>query len=187
MTDKTLYFAYGSNLDLDGMDMRAPNAEPVCAADLHDWQLTFRGVADIEPAPGAIVRGALWWLDPQGVESIDRYEGAPNYYARQTVVVDVPGVLKTEAMTYVMLPNFQLEVGLPSPGYLATIAAGFRAFDLPMEELKQTLFRVEQEHKDQGVRMYRADGPKRMMAVQKVLADNMSPATRRLMELEGAA
>jgi hypothetical protein len=55
-----LYFAYGANLNLQGMRFRCPAARPVSAFLLHDWQLAFSGVATIQPQLGASVPGALW-------------------------------------------------------------------------------------------------------------------------------
>ena len=43
-----LYIAYGSNLNLNQMSMRCPEAMPVGTAMLDGWQLTFRGVATLE-------------------------------------------------------------------------------------------------------------------------------------------
>ncbi len=50
-----IYFAYGSNLNRAEMGIRCPDAEPLVPAELVDWRLTFRGVADIEPAGGRTV------------------------------------------------------------------------------------------------------------------------------------
>ena len=57
------YFAYGSNLNRSEMRVRCPGAKPLTPATLAGWRLTFRGVADIEPAHDAAVPGALWRLD----------------------------------------------------------------------------------------------------------------------------
>ena len=47
-----LYGAYGSNLNLSQMKVRCPNAEPFIRCYINNWRLVFKGVADIEKAPG---------------------------------------------------------------------------------------------------------------------------------------
>lgn len=41
--NKTLYLAYGSNLNLEQMAYRCPTAKPVGQVVLKDYQLLFRG------------------------------------------------------------------------------------------------------------------------------------------------
>lgn len=201
MNEKTtLYFAYGSNLDPGGMSYRCPTAKPLGPARLDDWRLTFRGVADIVPAKGTSVRGALWLVTEADIKSLDRYEGAPHYYRQDWVTVDFGGKL-VKAMTYIMVGDH--EVGLPSPFYLETIATGFRHFGLPIKRLKEALELVREEHEAMGITLYHPRGKKRLMAeipadveirypndpdfqddgLQDYL-DGMSPATRALHDLE---
>ena len=156
------YFAYGSNLNRSDMRTRCPDARPDVPARLEDWRLTFRGVADIEPAAGGTVHGALWWLSADDVLSLDAYEGAPSHYRRRTVEVQTDDGPR-EAMTYVMTRSAYL--GLPSSWYFRRIEAGFRDWELPLEDL----WRALQETRDQldglGVERYRRDGRKRMRAI----------------------
>ena len=41
------YFAYGANLNLQNMRYRCPNAKVVGHLNLPEYQLVFKGVADI--------------------------------------------------------------------------------------------------------------------------------------------
>jgi hypothetical protein len=57
---KTIYAAYGSNLNLEQMAHRCPNATVLGTGELSDYQLLFRGhpsgaVATVEPCMGASV------------------------------------------------------------------------------------------------------------------------------------
>ena len=69
---KRLYFAYGSNINLEQMAARCPAAQVVGPAVLDGYELLFRGnrrgtgVATIEPLLGSQVHGLLWelWRDP---------------------------------------------------------------------------------------------------------------------------
>ena len=64
MMEKSLYFAYGSNINLDQMQYRCPDATVYGQAVLDNYDLRFRGsgVATVEPKEGACVYGLLWEL-----------------------------------------------------------------------------------------------------------------------------
>ena len=157
-----LYFAYGSNLNRVDMEARCPGARPYIPARLPGWKLTFRGVADIEPAAGRTVEGALWWLSPGDVRRLDRYEGAPSLYRQQVVEVATERGPR-QAMTYVMTERTYL--GLPSAWYLGRIEEGLFDWGLPSKGLKRALDETRLALEAIGVRGYRADGRKRMRAI----------------------
>lgn len=77
-----LYFAFGSNLDREQMSQRCPGCRPRFRARLDDHQLAFShlsrrwggGAADVIPAAGRVVWGAVYELDPPHLEQLDRYE-----------------------------------------------------------------------------------------------------------------
>jgi gamma-glutamylcyclotransferase (GGCT)/AIG2-like uncharacterized protein YtfP len=155
------YFAYGSNLNRVDMSARCPGAKPLARAALRDWRLTFRGVADIEPAPGNMVQGAIWLLTSADVRSLDRYEGAPSLYARRTVEVEMDGT-SIEALTYVMTSAEYL--GLPSEWYLGRISQGYRDWGLPLGPLELAVERTATTLRKQGLTTLRPDGRKRLRA-----------------------
>ena len=88
MADK-LYFAYGSNINLEQMDYRCPDATVVGPVVLENYELLFRrgGFATIEPKKGERVHGLLWSITPECERSLDLYEGYPRFYDKQTVTV----------------------------------------------------------------------------------------------------
>ncbi len=160
--DRRLYFAYGSNLHRADMRSRCPDARPWMAARLDGWRLTFRGVADIEPAAGRAVSGALWWLSKDDVCALDAYEGAPSNYCQRTVEVQTAEGPR-KAMTYVMVRDSYR--GLPSRWYLAGIEQGYRDWGLPVSELRRTHQETREALAALGVESYRRDGRKRLRAV----------------------
>ena len=87
--EKPLYFAYGSNINLDQMRYRCPDASVYGQAVLDNYDLRFRGsgVATVEPKEGACVYGLLWELTDKCEASLDRYEGYPRLYIKQTLEV----------------------------------------------------------------------------------------------------
>ena len=138
---RSLYFAYGANLDLRSFKRRCPSAAVVGRARLPDYQLSFTrysrtrkgGVADIVPEPGAEVWGALYEVDGPCLAALDEYEGVPRYYRRETVrVVDDAGV-EHEAMTYVANRTGEFA---PSRQYLGIIVRGAREHGLPEEYVR---------------------------------------------------
>ena len=60
--ENTLYFAYGSNINLNQMEYRCPDASVVGPVVLEGWELLFRrgGFATIAPKEGKTVQGLLW-------------------------------------------------------------------------------------------------------------------------------
>ena len=158
-----VYFAYGSNLNRVEMDIRCPAAKPLVPAELREWQLAFRGVADIEPALGSSVPGALWVLTDADVDSLDVYEGAPTFYRRLAVTVETDTGPR-EAMTYVM--TGQSYLGLPSESYYGRIVAGYRDWELPLAELGRALRETRSSPRRAGRWRFRPDGTKRLRAVR---------------------
>ena len=75
--ENTLYFAYGSNINLGQMEYRCPDASVVGPVVLEGWELLFRrgGFATIAPKEGETVQGLLWSITPECERSLDRYEG----------------------------------------------------------------------------------------------------------------
>ena len=153
------YFAYGSNLNRADMLGRCPGAIAFAPAELVDWRLTFRGVADIEPAPGRSVLGALWRLKPADLHALDRYEGAPNLYERRPLAVQA-GDEQLETIAYVITDEDY--VGLPSPWYFDRIAQGYADWGLSEVELAEAMRATREELAARGIYRFRADGRKRL-------------------------
>ena len=82
-TKEKLYFAYGSNMNLNQMAFRCPDAEVVESVRLEGYRLAFRtngggnGVATILPEEGSCVDGVLWRISEQDEQHLDHYEGFP--------------------------------------------------------------------------------------------------------------
>lgn len=157
-----LYFAYGSNLNRADTHARCPDGRPGVPARLEGWRLVFRGVANIEPAEGRTVHGALWWLSDDDLLNLDRYEGAPTHYSRRIVEVRTDDGPR-RAITYIMERSSYL--GLPSPWYYERIAAGFGDWKLPLDELRRAYLETLAELERFGVSGFEPDGRKRMRAI----------------------
>ncbi len=141
---------------------RCPGGIPEVTASLYGWRLTFRGVADIEPARDRTVTGALWSLTEEDLLSLDRYEGAPTNYRRVVVEVETSAGPQ-QAITYVMTDGTYL--GLPSSWYLGRIELGYRDWGLPLGELNRSVRGTRERLTEMGIDRFRPDGRKRLRAV----------------------
>ena len=91
--EENLYFAYGSNINLEQMSYRCPTAQVVGPVTLEGYELLFRGnargsgVATIAPKEGHQVHGVLWKITRACETSLDFYEGYPRLYEKEPVTV----------------------------------------------------------------------------------------------------
>ena len=132
------YLAYGSNLDVDQMLRRCPDAIQIGAATVKDYELLFRGntrhfgVATIEPCKGESVPVGIWSISDRDERALDRYEGWPHLYEKQMFRVRVKGKL-ISAMAYIMTPGHRLSA--PCQAYVDTIAQGYEDFGFDLGPL----------------------------------------------------
>ena len=147
MTAPFLYFGYGSNLDEARLHIHCPSARLVSTARLADHRLAFSieskntwhgGVADIRPEAGREVWGALWLIDDEHAEPLDRQEGVfrdPPAYRRIAVDLETAAGDRVTCRSYeVVAPE---PAGFrPSPAYRDTILRGARAIGLPADYLR---------------------------------------------------
>lgn len=149
MADK-LYFAYGSNINLEQMAHRCPDATVVGPVVLEDHELLFRGntkgngVATIAPKEGGRVHGLLWEITPGCERSLDRYEGYPRFYDKRTVTVRDGLGRELPVMAYVMDERFR-EPMLPTTDYYNGVLEGYRCCGLPVTALKKAWDHVVEE------------------------------------------
>ena len=146
MADSGLYFAYGSNINLDQMSYRCPAAQVVGPVTLEGYELLFRGsgVATIGPKKGGKVHGLLWKITPDCERSLDRYEGYPYLYGKLPVAVKDQSGQEYTVMAYVMDERFR-EPTLPSTAYYNGILNGYRQVGLPVSALKKAWNHAVQE------------------------------------------
>ena len=138
MMERPLYFAYGSNINLDQMRYRCPDASVYGQAVLDNYDLRFRGsgVATVEPKEGACVYGLLWELTDKCEASLDRYEGYPRLYIKQTLEVRTFDGRRVPVMAYIMNPELHLKPSLPPRDYYLGIKTGYEQNGLPVGCLK---------------------------------------------------
>lgn len=136
--EQTLYFAYGSNINLGQMEYRCPDASVVGPVVLEGWELLFRrgGFATIAPKEGATIQGLLWSITPECERSLDCYEGYPRFYDKQMVTVRDSEGRSLSVMVYIMDERFR-EPMLPTESYYNGILEGYQQNGLPVAALKK--------------------------------------------------
>ena len=132
------YLAYGSNLNVEQMLRRCPDAVQIGSAVVTGYVLLFRGntwhfgVATIEPCNGESVPVGIWSISERDEQALDCYEGWPRLYEKRTFRVTVRGKA-ISAMAYIMTPVHK--IAPPSVGYLGTIAQGYEDFGFDLGSL----------------------------------------------------
>lgn len=134
-----LYFAYGSNMDVEQMKARCPESELVALSRLDGYRflLNSRGVATIVPVEGRAVHGVVWSISREDEDSLDRYEGvASGFYRKEKMTVFLADGDRAESLVYIAADSAP---GRSRNGYLARIIKSAELHGLPLgyvEELK---------------------------------------------------
>ena len=148
MSDKTLYFGYGSNLDREDWNKwcNERGHDPsglveLGPAWLPEYQMMFHyyshgrggGAADVvHVGPGFAVPGALFEMDEEALVAMDKKEGHPNYYERKNVHVCLADGRVVEALTYTVVERKILEEHQPpTEEYANLISNGLERLGLP--------------------------------------------------------
>ncbi|XP_054620414.1 gamma-glutamylcyclotransferase a isoform X1 [Dunckerocampus dactyliophorus] len=137
-----MYFAFGSNLLKERLQLANPSATFLATGRLKDYKLDFGlwgtnvennwhgGVATIRESPGSEVWGVIWTLNNDNVDSLDEQEGVEGgMYSPMEVLVESshgPIMCRTYQMN-----NFH--ACLPSPQYKHVVCWGAEQNGLPVE------------------------------------------------------
>lgn len=132
MKNKMMYFAYGSNMNVEQMSIRCPGAEIVGTAVLLAHRLVFKAVADVVPT-GKQVDGVVWSIGIKDLRALDRYEGWPWLYNDRMAQVTLDNGYQVSAMFYYMMYG---NIAPPTPSYFRTILDGYKYFGLDTAPLR---------------------------------------------------
>ncbi|MGA8363337.1 MAG: gamma-glutamylcyclotransferase family protein [Solirubrobacteraceae bacterium] len=136
------YFAYGSNMVGSVMDGACPENRFLGPARLPGYRFAFMrrsvrtgtGVADILPDPESSVWGALYKLERDRLDALDRKETLGAAYAHLDVVVLTADGTSHSAMAYSVITKEPVEVR-PSLAYVQGLIQGGRERSLPKDYL----------------------------------------------------
>ena len=145
---KKLYIAYGSNLNLEQMEYRCKTASVYGKGILKGYQLLFKGAPGnayltIEPKAGGEVPVVVWDIKPSDEIALDRYEGYPSFYYKETIPVELETGEVVEAMVYIMTNKIENRIHLnqPSNRYLEAVREGYKSFGFNLKYIDEALER----------------------------------------------
>lgn len=132
------YFAYGSNMNLEQMKKRCPSAVFLKKVRLKGYKFVYDGcsslrkcaVANIVRSENDTVWGALFEVDSECIDSLDRYEGFPFSYQKETLEVIDEQNRKYDALVYVREPQMIVK---PSDEYRNVVLDGAKNCELPKD------------------------------------------------------
>lgn len=130
---RSLYFAYGSNMDRGEMERRCPGIIFSGPALLrgHRFIITRRGYASIVQDAAHVVHGLSWEATPAQLEALDHYESVGDgMYRRETLAVERPDGSRARMIVYVATDP---RPGRPRPRYLELVIEAALREGLPAE------------------------------------------------------
>lgn len=138
---KKYYIAYGSNMDIEQMALRCPDAILIGKSELQGYELLFKGsltgaYATIEASEDFIVPVLIWEISKADEANLDRYEGYPNFYYKKELEVVVEGN-KLQAMVYIM--DEKRHLGQPSRRYYRILELAYERFGFNLNILISAL------------------------------------------------
>lgn len=147
---KRLYLAYGSNLNVEQMSYRCPDATVLGTAVLRDYELLFKGsktgsYLTVERRKGSQVPLAVWEVSEADERALDRYEGCPRFYYKKTVVLPVTNaetgeVRRRRCFIYIM--HEDRPEGMPYAEYVRTCRQGYEDFGFDQRYLAAAVERA---------------------------------------------
>ena len=146
---KRYYIAYGSNLNVQQMQMRYPHAKVVGTAILEGWELLFKGsktgsYLTIEECEGGTVPVAVWEVAESDEAALDRYEGFPVFYYKKELRLRCKGIRsgRTKVVTaFVYIMDESRLLGRPTDYYLWVCREGYEQFGFDPAILMQAVER----------------------------------------------
>jgi len=98
------YIAYGSNMVKEQMAFRCPDAKLIGIGHIEHARLEFYLHATVEYSKikSARVPVAVWEITKHDEQSLDRYEGVPNYYIKKRRLVRMADGSEIIGMIYIM-------------------------------------------------------------------------------------
>lgn len=132
-----IYLAYGSNMSLEQMAFRCPDAKMLEVTVLPGFRLSFTGApnrsyATIQKDEQSQIPVMLWEVSEADEKSLDHYEDYPHFYDKAEIELNGKKV-----MYYYMVEQYGL--GVPKPEYYQIIADAYTRFNFDLNILEKAL------------------------------------------------
>ena len=142
------YLAYGSNLSVEQMLQRCPQAVYVGTGEIRDHRLLFRGsmtgsYLTIEKKKGRSVPVVVWKVTETDEAALDLYEGCPRFYRKEELEIEVKSLIDrtpigtVPAFVYVM--DEARPLGRPTSFYLRICKEGYGRFGFDRRVLERAV------------------------------------------------
>lgn len=150
---KKYYLAYGSNLNVQQMRYRCPDAKPIGTAFIKGYGLLFKGsktgsYLTIEKAKNSTVPVAVWEVSGADEQRLNAYEGCPTFYYKTEMKLPVELLKngKTKTLTaFVYIMHEDRPLGIPSSSYVRTCVQGYHDFGFDLKYLRLAFDLSERE------------------------------------------
>jgi gamma-glutamylcyclotransferase (GGCT)/AIG2-like uncharacterized protein YtfP len=129
-----LYFAYGSNMDVDAMARRCPRSKALGLARLERHRLAVmrEGWLTAVRDSRSTVHGVLWDLALSDIAALDRHEDlSKGLYTKETQ----PVIAERGPKRAIVYFGANSGPGVLRPAYIAEVLAAARSWPLPAEGL----------------------------------------------------
>jgi hypothetical protein len=126
-----IYFAYGSNINVEQMKRRCPQAIYQGIAILKNFKfiINSRGVATIIRDYRSKIYGIAWLITESDELNLDELEGVKyNCYYKQPVEIELLSGKIIEAFVYIAMES---SIGFPRTGYLEKIISSAKKHSFP--------------------------------------------------------
>jgi hypothetical protein len=127
-----LYFAYGSNMNVDAMTRRCPRSKALGLARLerHRLAVTREGWLTAARNPSSAVHGVLWDLALSDIPALDRHESlSQGLYTKETQ----PVIAERGPKRAIVYFGANAGPGVLRPAYIAEVLVAARSWPLPAE------------------------------------------------------
>ena len=153
-------FSYGINLNIDEVSLRLPGFKGFDIATLSGWQMTWdktygRGdstFCNVHQKRGAEVFGVILYVGEKELKALDRFEGYPEHYQREMVVVKQRtdyGSIERKAWVYTS--KHRDPDGAPSWRYCTGVMEGLHALDAPASYIESVRADAARRFEKQGI------------------------------------
>jgi Gamma-glutamyl cyclotransferase, AIG2-like len=129
-----LYFAYGSNMNVEAMARRCPRSKALGLGRLERHRLAVmrEGWLTAVRDPSSAVQGVLWSLALSDIAALDRYEGlSQGLYAKLTQ----PVIAERGPKQAIVYFGANAGPGVLRPAYIAEVLAAARSWQLPADDV----------------------------------------------------
>lgn len=142
------YAAYGSNLNVDKMARRCPDAAVIGTTMIEGYELLYKegwsgSYLTIEPKADSQVPAAIWQISQEDERALDRYEGYPGLYYKKEMTLPVKRMNQQaeEMSVFVYIMDEKRPFGFPSQKYVRECEEGYQAFGFDPKYLQEALER----------------------------------------------